>query len=1436
MKDNNVFDSGCCSNPQIIEHTVASDVKEGDYFAISVKHAKYADVANSVPNIVDEEPQREKSNRVILHLVSEGEEGEIISNTYEKEIDNVANAETARYDTKHRELSKMLNEEDAGNFIDLYLSNKNLVWSVNNRTGNVILDKTDVNLGYVDNTADKDKPVSIPQQEALDKKQNKILDLPLTIDEQTYDTVEKALHALNDKVVITDNESIGSVDGVLTVKVDDFTLKIDTVKHFIYAVVDDKLDEDSKHPVENGVITKEVRTKAPIFQYYELPEPTAELHARSVIYEYIGKTVIEHGIPVYERGHFYEVVKTGENSYAWEEISVAKVDLSDEVAKAAFDVAHPIGEVYVQYPWTKDPESLYNHNGVESKWELIDYDGAFFRAEGGNADKFQEEKEVQKYYSWPIIDHEIFLSIVAVNRATVFNHNYANGPYTEDDIHIKRIEKLNGEYWIETLSGRTEKYTGTQHIFNFDQDIGSLDHLFAQNWTKELIQETIFDSSNLVSRNFASATGANPSDANKIILAKPYGYTSEAEREAGIPAGLNMAQVYRADNSVSLVNPRTQLAYADNASVGHIEGQWTPWGKETIPSDVMYAYPPQEEDTVYSITNTATPTDAQIIVKIERLREQDNYAVMFKDGHTANYKNSDDVFKVGYDFLNDAAKEKTLISQNMGDIRGLFDVWTESSAYYRWYEFPETDEYCYCINTSTTPTDAQIIVAAECPERTDYNGGFLHFKDGHITAYDYNDISIYRVDKVNNKNKWICWMGALMMFQNDNWTAEELTDTVHLPNESEELILSTASAATPSDAQRIKCIHYNVGKDLQFLNDNYKNFAYACNYNGTATVWEKPNTITLYNKNTAYGTANILKIRWAEGTYNYMDPITEEVIALPKYEPEQPLFFNGNTIVDVRKNPTVDDGWLLRYVDMTSEEGSILSTTIATSATLNTITDEEGEEYKFTPQSCRYNAIVAQETHIVYRPPESGTWYQYSGMRQYLWNTTNGSTYFAILNNLAENIEWNAATTFCDPSTNRFSNNWSTHLLEYTYIIPGTEAAIRVRKDGYVYTNTDVNDYIYAGDSAAKIGTFGVMKLLTEVIHHYEAVPTWVPPELGYDGNLYVASNASAAVPNDSQKVEYIIRGYNNRTISLMNYLGWYTGFRMPDLHVFDRNKTDNFANLYAGHNWRIDAEDIAYILPPEQDWLGDEYIASIASAATPTDAQRIVKIDPLEGSTNYNIIFADGHSAVYPQTQAIYNRNKYYTTIYGIYVGWEQERRTSQSQIDNPPYGAAWSTAKTVPSLPANHVMRVRWLEGTSTYLLYMEDGSYKSVAHDTVLYNTADSSLPTMYVREAFVVNWSEEEIFYQEESVPNIEGSLSGCIDNGTGALITNRTWQTSDYGAVDPQGSLYLDASRFNRSYGRRAEVAPKNYTIRVWERVLEYSDEELRRRGNVGSDF
>ena len=73
-----------------------------------------------------------------------------------------------------------------------------------------------------------------------------------------------------------------------------------------------------------------------------------------------------------------------------EALKIFKNNVENEVEnkfKSMFDLIRPIGDTYVQYPQQKSPMDLW---GSFSTWEIINYDGAFFRAEGTNANAFIE--------------------------------------------------------------------------------------------------------------------------------------------------------------------------------------------------------------------------------------------------------------------------------------------------------------------------------------------------------------------------------------------------------------------------------------------------------------------------------------------------------------------------------------------------------------------------------------------------------------------------------------------------------------------------------------------------------------------------------------------------------------------------------------------------------------------------------------------------------------------------------------------------------------------------------------------------------------------------------------------------------------------------------------------------------------------------------------
>ncbi|MBD5437705.1 MAG: hypothetical protein HDR37_03905 [Treponema sp.] len=71
------------------------------------------------------------------------------------------------------------------------------------------------------------------------------------------------------------------------------------------------------------------------------------------------------------------------------------MDISGNIGlQAAFNAAHPVGSTYTQFPQQDPPETVFNKNGVTSTWSVLDYGGAFFRAQGGQAETFKSVSDV----------------------------------------------------------------------------------------------------------------------------------------------------------------------------------------------------------------------------------------------------------------------------------------------------------------------------------------------------------------------------------------------------------------------------------------------------------------------------------------------------------------------------------------------------------------------------------------------------------------------------------------------------------------------------------------------------------------------------------------------------------------------------------------------------------------------------------------------------------------------------------------------------------------------------------------------------------------------------------------------------------------------------------------------------------------------------------
>ena len=75
---------------------------------------------------------------------------------------------------------------------------------------------------------------------------------------------------------------------------------------------------------------------------------------------------------------------------------------AEKLAISVFNMNYPIGFTYVQYPQQTSPNEMW---GTFSTWEEISYDGAFFRAAGGNAAAFIEKWGVLSKQSGQNLNH-----------------------------------------------------------------------------------------------------------------------------------------------------------------------------------------------------------------------------------------------------------------------------------------------------------------------------------------------------------------------------------------------------------------------------------------------------------------------------------------------------------------------------------------------------------------------------------------------------------------------------------------------------------------------------------------------------------------------------------------------------------------------------------------------------------------------------------------------------------------------------------------------------------------------------------------------------------------------------------------------------------------------------------------------------------------------
>lgn len=95
--------------------------------------------------------------------------------------------------------------------------------------------------------------------------------------------------------------------------------------------------------------------------------------------------------------------------------------VSIDIQEIAFNAAHPVGEIYIQFPGKSDPQTLYGRGS----WDNIsnEFAGLFFRAEGGNAGAFQSVVNEDN----PLISQDDKIRNILAKLNYTSTYNYKEG-------------------------------------------------------------------------------------------------------------------------------------------------------------------------------------------------------------------------------------------------------------------------------------------------------------------------------------------------------------------------------------------------------------------------------------------------------------------------------------------------------------------------------------------------------------------------------------------------------------------------------------------------------------------------------------------------------------------------------------------------------------------------------------------------------------------------------------------------------------------------------------------------------------------------------------------------------------------------------------------------------------------------------------------------
>ena len=121
-------------------------------------------------------------------------------------------------------------------------------------------------------------------------------------------------------------------------------------------------------------------------------------------------------------------------------------DFKENIDLSVFNLIYPVGVTYTQYPQQASPMELW---GSFSTWNVVNYDGAFFRAEGTNANAFIEKTGVLRKQGELVGSHSDMVNVSGGNHRHSYNggDDYENQNYSGVDTEGNGLNYCGNVYY-----------------------------------------------------------------------------------------------------------------------------------------------------------------------------------------------------------------------------------------------------------------------------------------------------------------------------------------------------------------------------------------------------------------------------------------------------------------------------------------------------------------------------------------------------------------------------------------------------------------------------------------------------------------------------------------------------------------------------------------------------------------------------------------------------------------------------------------------------------------------------------------------------------------------------------------------------------------------------------------------------------------------------